>query len=715
MLLAYAVLTLWIKDVRALAAFQTGVLALAAVRMAAERRFALDPFLAPVAGLLLLGLAQLSTGRTVYPWNTAGAVLNWSVHLAIAYVAYAAFGNNDLRDRWLTRWAVFAVALSVVAMLQLFTTPGRVFWLFDSGYRDLVLGPFVYHNRYAQFVELFLPIALYRAISDRAKAPLWLLGAGVMFAGVIASVSRAGVVIVALEVIAVLACAVQQGLLRKRTLWVAAGQMAGVAIVWGAVAGWSGIVERLLTLNALEDWRFAYYQSSLAMIRDHALWGTGLGTWTVVYPEYAVFDPGLFVNAAHSDFLQLGAEGGVPAILLLGAFIALLARGIVQSVWGVGLFAVLAHAIFDYPLQDAAFASLVFAFAGVVASEYASFRRTRFRAVMVEGESEMVKRITVLPVLALLILAAAPAARAQSKPVSVMGPMGDAGAANLPGQRIGGDDLLAISVYDAPEFTRTVRVSPEGFLTLPMLSAKIRAAGLLPPELEKAIAARLSEEGILVKPVVMVTVAEYHSRPISVMGAVRKPVTFQAVGRMTVLDALARAEGLSQDAGPEIVLTRIRTDATTGEPKREMTRIPVRSLIDDADPALNVFLTGDEEIRVPEARRVYVVGDVKKPGAFPVKDANTTTVMRALALAEGIGPFPQKVAFIYRAEGATGARHEITVELAKLMDRKAPDIALQADDVLYIPEARAKKNAVAAMEKAASFGLATASGVLIWR
>ena len=146
-----------------------------------------------------------------------------------------------------------------------------------------------------------------------------------------------------------------------------------------------------------------------------------------------------------------------------------------------------------------------------------------------------------------------------------------------------------------------------------------------------------------------------------------------------------------------------------------MTRIPVRSLIDDADPALNVFLTGDEEIRVPEARKVYVVGDVKRPGAFPVKDANTTTVMRALALAEGIGPFPQKVAYIYRAEGPTGGRHEIIVELAKLMDRKAPDVALQADDVLYIPEARAKKNAVAAMEKAASFGLATASGVLIWR
>ena len=148
-----------------------------------------------------------------------------------------------------------------------------------------------------------------------------------------------------------------------------------------------------------------------------------------------------------------------------------------------------------------------------------------------------------------------------------------------------------------------MRVSAEGLLALPMLSSGVRASGLLPAELEKAIAAKLSDEGILVKPVVMVTVAEYHSRPISVMGAVRKPVTLQAVGRITVLDALARAEGLSPDAGPEILLTRIRANAN-GEPVRDVTRIPVRELIDQAKPELNIVLTGDEEIRVPDVDKM---------------------------------------------------------------------------------------------------------------
>lgn len=709
-LLAFAILTLWIRDPRPLAIFQVSVLMLAALRLAIDRGAVLHPVLAPIGGMLCAGLLQLAAGRTAYRWETTGAVLNWATHLAIAWLALQTFGDARRRDWWLTRWAIFAIVLSAAALLQLFTTPGKVFWLFDSGYQDLVFGPFVYHNRYAQFVELLLPIVLYRAISDREHSQLWLLGGGVMFAGVIASVSRAGSALLIVEIVAVLVCAAAQGLLTRRTMWVAVGQVTGVAVVWGTIAGWSGIIERLVTLDLLADWRFGYYQSSFAMIRDHPLWGSGLSTWPVIYPQYALFDPGLFVNAAHSDWLQWTVEGGAPAALLMIGFVAALARGAVQSIWGIGVFTVLAHAMFDYPMQDAAFASLVFASAGIVAAERASFLRTRFKAVMVEGKSKLVKRVTVLPLLALLICLSA---QAQNRPVSAISPMGDAGAANLPGQKIGPNDLIAISVYDAPEFTRTVRVSAEGLLALPMLSSGVRASGLLPAELEKAIAAKLSDEGILVKPVVMVTVAEYHSRPISVMGAVRKPVTLQAVGRITVLDALARAEGLSPDAGPEILLTRIRANAN-GEPVRDVTRIPVRELIDQAKPELNIVLTGDEEIRVPEAWKFYVVGNVKRPGAYAVKDAKTSTVLRALALAEGVGPFPQRVAYIYRAE-PDGARREIAVELAKLIDRKTEDVTLLADDVLYIPENKGKKNAVAALEKASGFGLATASGVLIWR
>jgi len=129
-------------------------------------------------------------------------------------------------------------------------------------------------------------------------------------------------------------------------------------------------------------------------------------------------------------------------------------------------------------------------------------------------------------------------------------------SANLPVQKIGRNDLVSITVYDSPEFSRVVRIGSEGDLRLPMLKQRVKAEGLLPVELENAIAAALNDEHLVVEPVVTVTVSEYQSRPISVAGSVRKPVTFQATSSVTLLDALTRAEGLSADAGSEILISR---------------------------------------------------------------------------------------------------------------------------------------------------------------
>src|SRR4051812_13205620 len=114
--------------------------------------------------------------------------------------------------------------------------------------------------------------------------------------------------------------------------------------------------------------------------------------------------------------------------------------------------------------------------------------------------------------------------------------------------------------------------------------------------------------------------------------------------------------------------------------------IPVKALIDAADPELNIKLEGGEEIRVPDAGKVYVVGNIKKPGAFPIKDATETTVLKALALSEGLMPYATKMAYIYRQEGGTGGKSEIPIELSKIMKRQAPDVPMMANDILYIPD-----------------------------
>jgi polysaccharide export outer membrane protein len=282
---------------------------------------------------------------------------------------------------------------------------------------------------------------------------------------------------------------------------------------------------------------------------------------------------------------------------------------------------------------------------------------------------------------------------------------------NLPAQAVGPNDLLAVSVYDAPEFSRTVRIGADGFLRLPMLKRRVKAEGLFPGDLETAIADALREEEILVDPFVTVTIAEYHSRPISVSGAVKMPLLFQAEGPTTLIEALARAQGLREDAGREVLVSTSQPGAD-GNPVTLTRRINVRSLIDDADPELNLKLSGGEVIRVPEVGHIYVVGNVKKPGAFPVQDGADTTVLQMLALAEGLGPFPGKQAYIYRREG--GAKNEIPVALDKIMARKSPDVPLTADDILYITDNKGRRLGMAALEKVLLLGGSLGAAALVY-
>lgn len=287
--------------------------------------------------------------------------------------------------------------------------------------------------------------------------------------------------------------------------------------------------------------------------------------------------------------------------------------------------------------------------------------------------------------------------------------------ANLPALPVGPEDLIAVSVYGSQELSRTLRVSQDGHIRMPMLKAAVSVLGLMPSAIETVIAQALVSEHVLVDPAVTVTIVEYRSHPISVSGSVRRPITFQAYGNVTVLDALARAEGLAPDAGPEILVSRMQRD-DTGTLRSLVQRIPVRSLIDAADPELNLKLRGGEEIRVPEAGKVFVLGNVKKPGAFPVDDANDTTVLKMLALSEGLMSFTGKVAYIYRREGGPGGKkNEIEIPLQKIVHRKAPDVTLEANDILYIPDNSGRRTTAAVLDRIAGFGASTASGVLIYK
>jgi polysaccharide export outer membrane protein len=314
----------------------------------------------------------------------------------------------------------------------------------------------------------------------------------------------------------------------------------------------------------------------------------------------------------------------------------------------------------------------------------------------------------------LLVLALASVAFPQVRP-AVMPEISTSNLpVNLPAQKIGPNDLISVSVYDAPEFTRAVRVGPDGQIRFPMLKATINAQGALPSELESTIASALTGEDLIVEPLVTVQVVEYASRPISVTGSVRKPLTFQAVGPVNLLDAIARAEGLSLEAGPEILVSLPSADPSDVN-ARVVQRISSKELMEASNPRLNLKLEGGEEIRVPPIGKVFVLGNVRKPGAFAVQDASETTLLKVLALSEGLTPFASKQAYIYRNENATGLRKELTVDLKKIMDRKAPDFLLMANDILYVPDNTGRRTAMMALERALSFGSTAGATALVYK
>ncbi|MBN9656854.1 MAG: O-antigen ligase family protein [Acidobacteria bacterium] len=292
-------------------------------------------------------------------WNTSESVLIWTGHFATAFVAAQLTGEAR---RFRVLFAVFGTVLALESILQCWTAGGRVFWLFDSGYTERVFGPFLYHNKFAQFVELVLPVVLFQALKDRQQALLWFAAAALLFGGILASASRSGLLMALLELGLFMAAAYVSGAVRGRTAVWSGISLALLAVAGGVLAGWTGMLERLTGLDPRLDLRLPIWKSTLTMIAERPATGFGLGSFPNVYPAYADMDIGLFVNTAHQDWLQWAAEGGVPMLLAMLGFAGMAAPRLLRSLWGAGALVVLLHGMLDYPMsQNPAFASLVVA------------------------------------------------------------------------------------------------------------------------------------------------------------------------------------------------------------------------------------------------------------------------------------------------------------------------------------------------------------------
>jgi polysaccharide export outer membrane protein len=282
--------------------------------------------------------------------------------------------------------------------------------------------------------------------------------------------------------------------------------------------------------------------------------------------------------------------------------------------------------------------------------------------------------------------------------------------------RIGPDDLLDITVFEAPEMNRTVRVSTGGEISFELLGA-VHAAGLTPRELESALQQKLRQT-YLNDPHVGVFVHEWQSHSVSVVGAVKMPGVFQIRGSKSVVEVLSMAQGLADDAGDTVIVTHASTGAEgqssgAADPApAAVEQINLRKLLNSPDSALNVRIHSGDIVKVPRAGIVYVVGEVNRPGGFVLQNNENISVLQAVALAQGLTHTSAVGrARIIRTDGSTGKRTEISMNLGRILAGKSADTILQPKDVLFVPNSAAKSVFYRGSEAA----IQTAAGIAIYK
>jgi polysaccharide export outer membrane protein len=292
------------------------------------------------------------------------------------------------------------------------------------------------------------------------------------------------------------------------------------------------------------------------------------------------------------------------------------------------------------------------------------------------------------------------------------------------GTPVGAGDLIHIDVFDVPELSRDVRVSDTGDISFPLVPGKILAAGLTTFQLEQKIEQLLVENGLVSHPQVSVFLKEQNSQPVSVVGAVNRPMIYQVIRPTTLLEILAAAGGITDDAGSQIIISRPARPGTPGiQPTSEKSdetadqqviTIRLQDLLESGDSKYNVSVYGGDVVSVPRAGIVYVLGaGVTQPGGYVMlSHGDQITVLKAVALAHGLTGFAKAdAAVILRTNPATGQKDEIPVQIKKVENHKADDVVMKSSDILYVPDSAGRKVLARGAEAAVGIG----SGIAIYR
>jgi polysaccharide export outer membrane protein len=285
--------------------------------------------------------------------------------------------------------------------------------------------------------------------------------------------------------------------------------------------------------------------------------------------------------------------------------------------------------------------------------------------------------------------------------------------------RLGPGDQITIHVVDLNEIPSTpYRVDGSGFLHVPVIG-RLWAQGLTAGDVAAEVRDRLTKE--LVNPDVTVSIVEFRSQPVSVLGAVANPGVHQLEGRKTLLEMIVLAGGIRPDAGNLIHITRnlrygrLSLPDAKDDPTHQysVASVRIKSLMNGSEPRDNVAIQPYDVISVPRGELIYVLGAVAHAGGYMVNESEALTALQIMSLAGGLDKMAApRQARILRPLPESTSRTEIPVDLRKVLDGKSADVALKPNDVLIVPTSGKRAATLRSIEAAIGIGTGAATATI---
>jgi len=246
---------------------------------------------------------------------------------------------------------------------------------------------------------------------------------------------------------------------------------------------------------------------------------------------------------------------------------------------------------------------------------------------------------------------------------------------------LGSGDLLEIKVFETDKLNSTIRINSRGFATIPLIGT-LHLQGLSAREAEMLIEQEL-RKNVLHNAHVTIFIKEHVSQRITLVGSFKKPGTYDYISKKKLLDIIAMAEGLSDNAGTILYLTRQSEDNI-----KKTYMIDLDDLIKKGKMDLNITVLGGDVFFIPEAGFCYVDGAVRRPGAYPIKGLMKIT--EAIAAAGGLSTIANSEDIKLIRSTPDGKKDIVTISYSDIQQGKIDQVTIQDKDVVYVESSGTK-------------------------